>query len=192
MKIPVVKSVLDLSDSEIHDIYNIYSSIYVKKGIGYSFDVWKSFLNLPYYCDRKKYIQFYHHDSMCGDLSGYTIFTEPVFIDGFGDWSKIIEHGVVTSVGKSSLFFKSKLEELVLNNDSVNFFSEVGIIQDKVVACYEKSGFNKSDDLDFGSLVMRESLGHNNFNIDYGDSELVVSRKTNIKDNESFLFVSSN
>jgi len=168
----------ELTESELEQVYAIHRKVYVSKGVGLEFEIWKNhLLEKRYHNVTDKLIQlFYVNDS--NRIDAYNIFTEPLQIEG-ELWSKNIEVGsslLSHKVVKPA--FKKMYFDLFSWRNDVIFLGEASVEYPAVINLLVESKYVKANDVSNLYAVFRTFIQSDDFVLYAGEHGVEIKRKT--------------
>jgi hypothetical protein len=168
----------ELCESELEQVYAIHGKVYVSKGVGLVFDIWKNhLLQKRYHGVSDKLIQLFYLNDL-NRVDAYNILTQPIKI-GDDLWSKNIEVGSFTLSRRDvEPAFLMLYEELMAYLNNIILFVEASMLYPRVINYLKKSKFVLFYDVSKLNAVFRTFIQSDEFELYNGGQGVEIKRKT--------------
>lgn len=179
----IFKPSKELSLTEIEQVYSIHKHVYFNRGIGHSYECWKSNLFKPYHDTCTKEVQLFSDKRSPDVIAGYTITAGPLVIDG-ESWYKIIEAAISIGNHNNNIDgYISLISERISRNckQSASTIAEIDIGHTSIINLSIKAGLSKCYDGLLMRNVLRTFLRSCPFELDKNSRGIYSHRQTMIK-----------
>jgi hypothetical protein len=168
----------ELSERELEQIYTIHEKVYVSKGIGLDFNIWRNnLLNKRYHNMSDKLLQLFYFYNL-DRIDAYNIFVEPLRIQE-ELWSKIIEGGSFPLSNRDvKQVFLNMYEDLLAWRKNIILFGETGVKYNSVAKLLMESNFNINYNVSELIIIMKTFIQSDEFELYRGEYGVEIKRKT--------------